>query len=70
MADSELVIVCLINLDMINIATKSFKLVLNEIKHTEIKNSFIIIIIRRLVMRRSQVISAGRVDPRVDKINN
>ncbi len=43
---SELIIACLINLDMINISIESFKLVLNEIKHIENKNSFIIIIIR------------------------
>ncbi len=45
-ADSELIIVCLINLDMINISIESFKLVLNEIIHIENKNAFIIIIIR------------------------
>ncbi len=42
---SELIIACFINLDMINISIESFKLVLNEIKHIENKNSFIIIII-------------------------
>ncbi len=48
-ADSELIIVCLINLDMINISIESFKLVLNEIIHIENKNYFIIIIIRRCI---------------------
>ncbi len=42
----QLIIACLNNLDMINIFIESFKLVLNEIKHIENKNSFIIIIIR------------------------
>ncbi len=37
---------CLINLNMINIFIERFKLVLNEIKHIENKNSFIIILIR------------------------
>ncbi len=45
-ASGQLIIACLINLDMINISVESFKLVLNEIKHIENKNSFIIIIIR------------------------
>ncbi len=49
MGDSELIIACLINLDMINISKESFKLVLNEIKHIEYKNYFIIIIIRRCI---------------------
>ncbi len=48
-ADSELIIACLINLDMINISIESFKLVLNEIKRIENKNYFIIIIIRRCI---------------------
>ncbi len=42
----QLIIACLINLDMINISKESFKLLLNEIKHIENKTSFIIIIIR------------------------
>ncbi len=44
-ANDQLIIACLINLDMINISIESFKLVLNDIKHIENKNSFIIIII-------------------------
>ncbi len=44
--NDQLIIVCLINLDMINIFIESFKLVLNEIKLIENKNSFIIILIR------------------------
>ncbi len=50
-ADSELIIACLINLDMINISIESFKLVLNEIKPIENKNYFIIIIIRRCFIK-------------------
>ncbi len=46
MTSGQLIIACLINLDMINIFIESFKLVLNEIKHIGNKNYFIIIIIR------------------------
>ncbi len=52
MADSELIIACLINLDMINISIESFKLVLNEIKHIENKKHFFIIIKAGLMRRR------------------
>ncbi len=47
-ANDQLIITCLINLDMIYIYIyiQSFKLVLNEIKPIEHKNSFIIILIR------------------------
>ncbi len=46
MTSGQLIIACLINLDMINIFIERFKLVLNEIKPIENKNSFVIIIIR------------------------
>ncbi len=49
--------------DMINISRESFKLLLNEIKQMENKNSFIIIIIHKDAFLSKSASNGGSRDP-------